>query len=399
MSFAWTWLLGFAALPVLAWLYLLLLRGRFWRADQRLPQTTARGANLPAVVALVPARDEAEVVGAAVASLLAQDYDGRFHVLLVDDGSTDGTAEAARAAAAASGRAERLTVLAAPPREPGWVGKLWALESGRRAWSAAHEQPAYWWLTDADIGHAPETLGRLVAKAESERRALVSLMVLLWCRSIWERLLIPPFVFFFQKLYPFPSANDDRSRVATAAGGCVLVRADTLAAAGGLERMKDALIDDCTLAALVKPLARREQRGLWVGLTQRSRSLRPYEGLGEIWRMVARSAFWQLRHSVLLLLGTLLGMTLLYLAPPLLLLLLPWHGDAGAALLGLAAWLAMAVAMGPTERLYRQSWLWGLSLPLAGLLYSLMTFDSARRHWQGRGGTWKGRVGAGKLAP
>ena len=228
-----TWLVVLAGLPVAAWLYLLLAHGRFWLADQRLPQVVPRPANPPSVVALVPARNEAAVVGEAVASLLAQDYPGTLEVVLVDDGSTDGTAEVARLAAAASGRAERLTVLSAPEREPGWVGKLWAVESGRRAWAAGHGQPDYWWLTDADIGHAPEMLSRLVNKAEEERRALVSLMALLWCRSLWERLLIPPFVFFFQKLYPFPRVNEDRNKVAAAAGGCVLVRADTLAHAGG----------------------------------------------------------------------------------------------------------------------------------------------------------------------
>lgn len=394
-----SWLAVLAAVPVLAWLYLLVAHGRFWREDQRLPQAGLPLQRPPSVVALVPARNEAEVVGEAIASLLTQDYPGRFDVLLIDDGSTDGTAEIARQAAARTGRAERLTILAAPVREPGWVGKLWAVESGRRAWTATRGQPGYWWLTDADIGHASEALGRLVSKAENEKRALVSLMVLLWCRSLWERLLIPPFVFFFQKLFPFPRVNDDRNTVAAAAGGCVLLRAETLAAAGGLVRIKDALIDDCSLAALIKPVARQEGRGIWVGVTRRSRSLRPYRGLGEIWLMVARSAFTQLKLSALMLLGTLVGMTLLYLAPPLLALLWPWHGDGTAALLGLAAWLLMAVAMAPTERLYRQSRLWALTLPLAGLLYTLMTFDSARRHWQGRGGTWKGRVGAGKVAP
>lgn len=395
-----SWLAVLAALPALAWLYLLLAHGRFWLADQRLPQATPSRGGRPAVVALVPARNEADVVGAAVASLLAQDYAGSLEVVLIDDGSTDGTAEVARRAAAGAGKSERLTVVTAPAREPGWVGKLWAVESGRRSWAASRRpQPVYWWLTDADIGHAPEMLGRLVAKAEEERRALVSLMVLLWCRSLWERLLIPPFVFFFQKLFPFPRVNDDRSALAAAAGGCMLVRADTLAEAGGLARIKDALIDDCSLAALIKPVARHQSRGLWVGVTRKSHSLRPYRGLGEIWRMVARSAYTQLRHSPLLLLGTLLGMVLLYAVPPVVALTLPWHRDWIAFALGLGTWLLMAVAMVPTERLYGLAWLWGLTLPLAGLLYSAMTLDSARRHWQGQGGTWKGRVGAGKLSP
>jgi hopene-associated glycosyltransferase HpnB len=397
MSWGVSWLAALALLPVLAWLTLLLTHGRFWLADQRLPQAGGTRAAWPSVVAIVPARNEAAVVGEAVRSLLAQDYPGSFHVVVVDDGSIDGTAEVARQAGVESPRSERLLVVVAGAREPGWVGKLWAQESGRHAWREHEPAPDYWWLTDADIGHAPEMLRRLVAKAEEERRALVSLMVLLWCRGLWERLLIPPFVFFFQKLYPFPRVNDDRNPLAAAAGGCMLLRADSLREAGGLARIKHALIDDCALAALIKPAARRQNRGLWLGLTKKSRSLRPYCGLGEIWLMVARSAYTQLHRSRLLLLGTLLGMALLYLLPPALLISVPWHEDLAAALLGLAAWLLMALAIGPTQRLYDQSWLWGLSLPLAALLYSAMTFDSARRHWLGHGGTWKGRVAAGKL--
>ncbi len=391
---SWPAILGL--LPVAAWLYLLLLHGRFWQADQRLPQTTPALADWPAVVALVPARDEAATIAAAVTGHLAQDYPGTFRLLVIDDESADGTGRLAAEAAAASGRPERFELLSAPPREAGWVGKLWALESGRRHVEAGGEAPTYWWLTDADIGHPPDTLRRLVAQAESKRRAQVSLMVRLWCGSAWERLLIPAFVFFFQKLYPFPRANDDRDRLAAAAGGCMLLRRDTLAAAGNLAAVKGALIDDCSLAALVKPQARREERGIWVGLTAGSHSLRPYRGLGEIWRMVARSAYTQLHHNPLLLLGTLIGMSLLYLLPPALVLAWPWHGDAAAGLLGLAAWLMMALAEAPTLRLYGRSPLAGLLLPLAGLLYSAMTLASAMDHWSGRGGRWKGRVAAGK---
>ncbi len=388
-SVIWLWLP--AALALAAWAYLLLFHGRFWLADQRLPATAATLAQWPSVVAVVPARNEADVIGQAIAGHLGQDYPGSFQVVLVDDESSDGTAQAARAAAGAD---PRLTVLPAPPREPGWVGKLWALESGMRSVSPA---PDYWWLTDADIGHPPDTLRRLVAKAEGDRRALVSLMVKLWCQSAWERLLIPAFVYFFQQLFPFPRANDPRSRVAAAAGGCVLLRADTLAAAGGLAAMKSAVIDDCTLAALVKPAARRQGLGIWLGLAETSHSLRPYSGLGEIWRMVARSAFTQLRYSSLLLLGTLLGMLLLYLVPPLLALTWPWHGSALAGSLALGAWSLMALSELPTLRLYGLAPLRALLLPLAGLLYTLMTLDSARRHWGGRGATWKGRVAAGKV--
>jgi hopene-associated glycosyltransferase HpnB len=389
-----SWLLPVAGLALAAWAWLLLLHGRFWLADQRLPAASPAPPRWPDVVAVVPARNEADVIGRAIAGLLAQDYPGAFRVVLVDDESGDGTADAARSAAGA--RAARLTVLRAPPREPGWVGKLWALESGLRSVATP---PAYWWLTDADIGHPPDTLRRLVAKAEADRRALVSLMVRLWCQSLWERLLIPAFVYFFQQLYPFARVNDDRSRVAAAAGGCLLLRADTLAAAGGLAAMKSAVIDDCALAALAKPVARRQGLGIWLGLADGSHSLRPYAGLGEIWRMVARSAYTQLRHNPLLLLGTILGMALLYLAPPLIALGWPWHGDALAGALATGAWLLMAASEVPTLRLYRLSPLRALLLPLAGLLYTAMTLDSARRHWRGRGATWKGRVAAGKVGP
>lgn len=389
-----SWLAIIAALSLGAWLYLLLLHGRFWLADQRLPARQAAPARWPSVVAVVPARNEADVIGQAIAGHIAQDYPAPFRVILVDDESDDGTAAAALAAAGEHG--DRLTVLPAPRREPGWVGKLWALESGMRSVAAP---PDYWWLTDADIGHPPDTLRRLVEQAETQQRALVSLMVKLWCQSLWERLLIPAFVYFFQQLYPFPRANNTRSRVAAAAGGCVLLRADTLAAAGGLAAMKSAVIDDCTLAALVKPAARRQGLGIWLGLAEGSRSLRPYSGLGEIWRMVARSAYTQLRHSPLLLLGTLFGMVLLYLVPPALALAWTWHREALAGGLALAAWLAMALSEVPTLRLYRLSPLRALLLPAAGFLYTLMTLDSARRHWAGRGATWKGRVAAGKVGP
>jgi len=380
-----------ALLALLAWAYLLALHGRFWLAGPRLdaPVPPAAG-DLPSVVAVVPARNEADVVGEAVAGLLAQDYAGPFRILLVDDHSEDGTAEAARTAAADDAR---VTVLPAGPRPPGWVGKLWARACGCQA---AGEGADYWWFTDADIAHAPDTLSRLVAEARRGGRSQVSLMVLLSCRSAWEKLLIPAFVFFFQMLYPFHWVTQDRGGASAAAGGCMLVRADDFAVAGGLPAMRDALIDDCTLAQRLRPGARAGGRGLYLGLTLKSRSIRPYEGLDEIWRMVARSAYTQLQHSPLFLAGTLAGMALLYLLPPLLVLGLPAHGDWGAALLGLAAWLSMAVAWLPTLRLYGLPVWRGALLPAAAAFYTAMTFDSARRHWQGRGAAWKGRIGAGR---
>ncbi len=380
-----------ALLSLLAWLYLLSLHGGFWLARPRLdraPKTAAR--DWPSVIAVVPARNEADVVETALKSLVAQDYRGPFEIRLVDDHSEDRTGAIARELVA--GSAGRLTVLDAAERPPGWVGKLWALNCGTEGPGAT---PAYRWLTDADIEHAPDTLTRLVEKAEDERFALVSLMVRLSCVSGWEKLLIPAFVFFFQKLYPFPWVVGDRRGTSAAAGGCMLVKADTLSAAGGIQAIKGAVIDDCSLAASLRPPARQTGRGLFLGLTLRSRSIRPYSGLGEIWDMVARSAYTQLHYNPLLLLGTLVGMLLLYGLPPALLVSLPLHGNVIAAVLGGVGWLSMALAWLPTLRLYAQPAWRGLLLPLAGALYTAMTFDSARRHWQGKGAAWKGRIGAG----
>jgi hopene-associated glycosyltransferase HpnB len=382
-----------AALSLLAWLYLILFHGRFWRADQRLGHDAAPEA-WPAVAAVVPARDEADVVGAAVRSLLVQDYPGRYQVFLVDDESADGTVEAARAAAPA-GRENALTVLRTEARPPGWVGKMWAVATGVAAATANQtERPTYLLLTDADIAHPEDGLRRLVAKAEAERLDLASLMVRLHCRGGWERLLVPAFVYFFQKLFPFPRVNDPCSPVAAAAGGCMLVRASALETAGGIAAIRDAIIDDCALAAALKP-----QGPIWLGLAEDHRSLRPYGGLARLWQMITRSAFAQLRHSWLLLIGTVLGMTLLYLAPPVLGLWSLFAGWGFAASAGLAAWAIMAATLTPTLRLYGRPLWEGLLLPVSGLLYTAMTVDSALAHARGRGGAWKGRIQAGRDTP
>ncbi len=390
-------LAGPALLPLAVWLYLVLLRSGFWRADVRLGRDGETDGVWPAVTALVPARNEATVIAEAVASLLTQDYPGPFRVVVVDDDSSDGTAEAALAAGARLGAGERMTLVTAAPKGPGWAGKLWALDQGLAEVRRAGPVPHYFWLTDADIAHGPDTLRRLVAKAGRERRSLVSLMVRLSCQDFWERLLIPPFVFFFQKLYPFSWVADPKRATAAAAGGCVLVEAEALWAAGGFAAIKGALIDDCALAALIKRSTRGKGEGIWLGLADDSHSIRPYEGLGEIWDMVARSAYTQLRTSPLLLAGTLLGMAVTYLAPPLLLLLWPWHGSTLAALSGAVAWALMAAAYLPTLRLYGQPAWQALTLPLSAVFYTAMTFDSALRHWRGRGGLWKGRVAARPL--
>lgn len=380
-----TWVAGAS---LLVWLGLILAHGRFWRADQRLPSApTVSADSLPRVVAVVPARDEAQVIGRSVASLLRQTYPGPFRLVVVDDHSSDGTANVARDAARAAGAEDRLTVLGAAPLPEGWAGKMWAVKQGVAQAAELDPEADYLLLTDADIEHAPDALARLVAKADSKRLDLTSLMVLLNCTSAAERLLVPAFVFFFQKLYPFPRINNPRSGMAGAAGGCMLVRRTALERAGGIDAIRHEIIDDCALARRIKA------RGpIWLGLTSGTRSIRPYPHLADVWGMVARTAYTQLRYSPFLLFGTLLGMTLLYLVPPLAFVGGTVTGNARVAALGGATWLLMCVAYWPTLKLYRLSPARTLTLPLAGLLYTLMTVDSAWRHWRGRGGGWKGRT-------
>lgn len=378
-----------AALSLAAWIYLLVARGGFWRANCVRPKSRpAALSSHPRVVAVVPARDEAETIGRTVTSLLRQGYGSALTVVVVDDGSQDGTAECARRAAAAiPGQAHRLYVLAGRELPPGWSGKVWAMDQGIRHADAIEPQAAYLLLTDADIEHDPANLGILVAMAEAGCLDLVSLMVRLRTDGAWARLLIPAFVFYFQKLFPFAWVNDPRRATAAAAGGCMLVRRTALRNAGGIESIRGELIDDCALARRIK-----RHGAIWLGLTTAVKSLRPYEGLGDIWRMVARTAFEQLRHSTWLLLASVLGMTIMYLGPPLCLAGGLLRGDSAAAAIGGLAWLLMAAAYRPTLALYREPAWRAMTLPIAGLLYTLMSIDSAWRSWRGRGGGWKART-------
>lgn len=365
---------GLALLTLVIWLYLLLGHGGFWLARERDAGRIEDCERWPTVVAIVPARDEADVIALSIGSLLAQDYPGPFRVILVDDGSRDGTATAA-------GEGDRLEIIAGAPLPPGWTGKLWAMAQGIERAGA----PDYLWLTDADIAHAPDTLRALVAEAAPAGLVLTSRMARLRCDSFAERALIPAFIFFFQMLYPFAWVNRPADRLAGAAGGCMLVSAPALAAAGGIAAIQGALIDDCALAALLK------RRGpIRLALTDRSRSIRPYGGWREIGAMIARSAYAQLRYSPLLLAGALAGMALVYLAPPLLALL----GDGLARAAGVAAWVLMALSFQPVLRFYRRSPLWGVALPLIAAFYAGCTMASALRVWQGKGGMWKGRAQA-----
>ncbi len=375
-----------AGLALAGWLYLILGRRWFWLAREMLPKEAPALAAWPEIVAVVPARDEADVIGEAVSSLLGQDYPGRLSVVLVDDGSRDGTAGAAERAAAASGHAGRLRIVEARPPEPGWTGKMWAVAEGLAAADDSAPGAAFVWLTDADIAHAPGELRALAGKALGDGRDLVSRMVLLNCRSAIERLLIPAFVFFFQKLYPFPAVNDPASRVAAAAGGSMLVRREALERAGGIAAIRGELIDDCALARRIK-----RDGPIWLGLTGESRSLRPYDGLGGIWRMVARTAFTQLGHSPAMLGAAVAGMVLFYVVPAAALVLGAVGREPAAAAMGGLALFLMGLAYRPTCRLYGPLGWPFLALPAAAFLYTLMTVDSARRHWRGEGGAWKGR--------
>jgi hopene-associated glycosyltransferase HpnB len=377
-----------------AWAYLLAGHGGFWRTDVRLPGRpgAAGPARRPSVVAVVPARDEAEILPETLPTLLAQDYPGEFSVVLVDDASTDRTAAAAVALAAPAG--VPLRVVSGRPPPAGWAGKVWAMAQG----VAAAGECGYLLFTDADIALEPGVVADLVRAAADDDRALVSQMALLRAETGWERWIVPAFVYFFAQLYPFRRVGRPRARTAAAAGGCMLVRREMLAAAGGLERIAGARIDDVALARLLKRGPARAR--CWLGFTTSVHSRRPYPGLGGLWDMVARSAYTQLRYSPALLAGTVAGLCWLYLLPPVAAL----GGLAAAAAhppgpagwwlagAGLAGWALMALSYLPVLRLYRLSPLRAPCLPVIALLYTAMTVDSARRHRMGRGGEWKGRT-------
>ncbi len=363
------------------WIYLASARGNFWRV-RAVPEGAAVPAGKPPGVAvIVPARDEAEVVGEAIRSLLQQDYSGPFRVFLVDDASTDDTAMIARRAASEIGKSDLLTVVAARPLERGWTGKLWAMSEGLRA--AASYGADYILFTDADIVHPAGSIGALVDRAERGELALVSLIARLCCESFAERMLIPAFVFFFFMLYPPEWVSEPRRRTAAAAGGCILIREVALARMGGLAAIRGELIDDCALARAVKQSGGR----IRLGPAAEVRSVRSYASWRQIERMIARTAFTELRYSALLLAGTLAAMLLVFAVPPALVLCGGW-----SAVAGLAAWLLMAVLYAPTLRYYKTSPLQAALLPLIAVFYMGATLHSALLHWKGQGGQWKGRV-------
>jgi hopene-associated glycosyltransferase HpnB len=369
-----------------AWAYLLIGHGRFWHTSTRLPIDPPQPAYWPAVGVVVPARDEAEVLPQTLPTLLAQDYPGELAVWLVDDGSSDGTAAVAQTLAGRSTRA--FTVLSAAPPPSGWTGKVNALQCGAAAAGAAGVDVLL--LTDADIAHHPSSVRRLVAAAMADDRDVISLMALLHTQTGWERALVPAFVYFFAQLYPFPRVAVPSSRTAAAAGGCVLLDRMALQRAGGLPRIRGELIDDVALGRVMK----RSGARTWLGFTNEPpevRSVRPYPHLADLWSMVARTAYTQLRTSPVLLAGTIAGLGLLYAIPPVAGLRGLARRQAVPAVAGLGAWAAMTITQTPVLRLYGLSPLRGLVLPAVAILYAAMTLDSARRHATGRGGVWKGR--------
>ena len=412
-----------ASAAALAWLYLLALHGGYWRTTHRLPPADRRLASLPSVTAVIPARNEADMLPLCLPSLLSQDYAGQFRVIVVDDDSSDGTARVAAGlceaaagqtpaaageapasqapasqapaaqAPAADGSGRCFTVVSARPTPAGWAGKVWAMSEGVRAAAAKTD---YVLFTDADIAYAPGTLTGLASAAAAGDFAMVSQMALLRTGNRAEKLLIPAFLYFFAQLYPFARVSRRRSRTAAAAGGCMLVSAEALAAAGGLAQIRGARIDDVALGRLLK----RSGGRCWLGLTRDVVSLRPYHGLADIWDMVARSAYTQLHYSLTLTIGVVLGLAWLYLLPPAAaiagLILLGSGADPATAgwlaAAGVAGWLLMAITYLPMLRLYRLAALRAPTLPLIAALYAAMTVDSARRHRRGRGGEWKGRL-------
>ena len=371
-----------AAIPLAIWLYLFFARGNFWQLREESGEIGPL-QRWPRVVAIIPARNEAETIVRSVTSLAGQDYPGELSIILVDDHSDDSTGDLARKAAQEGSGAVRIAVHRAADLPPGWTGKVWAMNEGV---ATAGKAPEYLWFSDADIIHAPDTLRRLMVRAKNDSLDVTSLMAFLQAKTFPERLLIPPFLYFFLMLYPPSWIANPKSKVAGAAGGCILLRRSALEQIGGMAAIRSEVIDDCALARAVK----RNGGKIWMGVTRTSISVRNYVGLAEIRDLIARTAFTQLRYSPVLLLGTLAGLFVIYL--------LPWvlfFGYPGEAWLAVDTAIAMmAASYAVTVRFYGLSWPWALMLPIAAVFYAYATCVSAVRYWLGRGGQWKGRAQA-----
>jgi hopene-associated glycosyltransferase HpnB len=372
-----------AGISLAIWVVLTFFRTAFWqvRAFDADIDGEASLSQWPRVVAVVPARNEAQTIARCVESLVRQDYPGEFELIVVDDHSEDGTGALARSAVESAGEARRVTILEAMDLPSGWTGKLWAEQQGIS--NAASSHPEYYWFTDADIVHAPDTLRRLVARSENQRLDLTSLMVLLQAKTLPEKLLIPAFLYFFLMLYPPKRIADRKSKTAGAAGGCILLRREALERVGGISAIRAEVIDDCALAQVVK----RSGGALWMGLTLRSISLRSYSTFPEIRDLIARTAFTQLGYSAAVLIATMLGMLVTYSAP----VVFAFQTQPVVWRIGLAAWALMTLTYLPTVRFYGLSPLWAPGLTFAAIFYSYATCVSAARYWMGRGGQWKGR--------
>jgi len=372
-----------AVLPLAIWLYLFFARGNFWQLHEETAEIKPL-KRWPRVVAIVPARNEAETIGLAVTSLAKQDYRGEFFAIVVDDHSDDDTVDLARKAAEECNANVRISIHSASELAPGWTGKVWAMNEGIAATTG--RAPDYFWLTDADIAHAPDALRRLVRQAEGDSLDLTSLMVYLRVKTLPERLLIPAFLYFFLMVYPPNWVAEPKTRAAAAAGGCILLRRCALERIGGIAAVRSEVIEDCALARAVKQSGGK----IRLGLTRSSVSLRGYNSFGGIRDLVARVAFTQLRYSFLVLLGVLAGLFVTYLLPWLLFFAFP--GEAWLAVDTTIAMMAATFAV--TVKFYSLSWPWALTLPIAALFYGYATCVSAVRYWLGRGGQWKGRAQA-----
>ncbi len=379
-------MLGFAGLSLLIWLYLTLFHHGFWRRREFLPQK-ANQLDWPDIISITPARNEQSVIKRSISSLLSQDYAGQYQIILVNDNSEDDTLKHAQSVINAARNSHRVKILQAPPLEPGWSGKLWALHNGFKSIPES-KRPDYYWLSDADIIHAPDTLARLVTLARQNDLAMTSLMVTLNCKTFWEGLIIPAFIYYFQMLYPFAATANPKSHFAGGAGGCILIRRDALEAIGGISAIKETLIDDCALAAAIK------QRGynIWLGHGTDSHSIRESAKLVDLWKMVTRTAFTQLNFSYLRLFGAIFGMVIMYAGPVLAVFSGLASGYWPLSVIGAVTWSLMAVTYAPTIRAYGRSPLASLLMPLTAHLFMAMTLHSAWLHLKGSHSGWRGRI-------
>lgn len=372
-----------ATASAISWLVLFFFRGQFWRANQRLTNGTNSSIKLPEIVIIIPARNEEILLGECIRSLVEQTYAGVISIIIIDDESDDSTPKIVQSWCDKN-KNIRLINGTTPPH--GWTGKIWAMAQGVKSAKKRHPNAEYYLFTDSDILHHPDNVSELIYKAINEKLALVSLIVKLRCKSIWEIFLIPAYIFFFQKLYPFSWVNDPKNITSAAAGGCMLVNCQELEKAGGLEAVRAATIDDCAMALIIK-----RTRPIWLGLTESTKSSRKYQFLHEITKMVCRTAFVQLKYSVINLLGTIIGMVIVYMVPLICIIIALMTKDILLLILGFFGWIIMFLAYIPTLKLYnRPFWEAGL-LPISALLYTGMTLMSAYQYMFGKKPTWKGR--------